>query len=385
MTAELELPGLHRKEVVRLALADLRHSRLRSAVTATVVVLSVAVVVATSGRTWATRTVVIGQLEAPAARIVRVTDQSGSGHLLPGSVDRLADVSAVEWSVALDAAGSIAHNAQSGSAHTGYLHSAVGLRRYRGDLLGASLASLVVGHVPADGEALVGVAAARDLGMPRGRGLLVDESGRLIDVVGEVRFAAPIADLNDYAFVRGFGPPGEADGEVGEIRLLARTSADVPAFIRLLPDILGPADPRALAIEGSGDLARLQAGLGEEVGSLDTAVLLGSLVFGVVVVSVNLFGSVAARRREIGLRRTQGAERSSIAAMLIVETTVIATFSAVAGALMGSVIVYAQVSSVPRVTLSVSAAALVVIGAILASLPPAVAAARQDPLYALRA
>lgn len=376
--------GLRRTELVRLAVTGIGRSRARSTVTVAVMALSVIAIIASTGRTSATRTDVLTQLESPSARLMRVTDPSGRGRVPIGASDRLASVSSVEWFLALDAAGAIARNAGSGSPSTGYANGSAGIRQYTGDLLGGELGRLVAGRAPGKGEAVVGAAAARDLGLSDGRGRVTNGSQQTVGVVGEVRFAGDLNDLNDYVLVNSLGTRTGSAGEVGELIILSRTTSAVAGLAELLPGLLGPEDPRALAIEQSGELTRLRELLGLEVGELNTAILFGSLLFGAILVSVNLFGAVSARRREIGLRRTQGAERSSIAAMLMIETGVIAVVGSLVGIAVGTLVVYAQTLLAPDIILSLSAATLVSMSAIIGSLPPAVAASMQEPLYALR-
>lgn len=345
-----------------------------------VVALAVGAVVASSGRTEAARRNVLDRLEDPTARIVRVVDRTGQAGLHPDVVSRLAGISSVEWVIAFSPAGSLGRNPDIGGEVEGFAREAVGTRLFWGSLLESPLAHLTGGRPAGPGEALAGSRAAQTLGLADRIGTVEDEVLGGLAVVGDVGFDAPVESLAHYVLI----DAGAASGRVGEVIILVRTSAAVEPLVDLLPGLLAVQDPRSIGVDLADELLALRAALTREVGELNTAVLLGSLALSALLVTVNLFGAIAERRREFGLRRTQGATRSTIAALVIVESGIIAVAGAATGATLSSVIVALQTGAVPDPSLSVSIGALVAVAALAGSIPAALAAAFREPLYALR-
>lgn len=375
--------GIHPVELLRLGVTGARRGRARSAVSIAVTALAVLAIVASTGRTAAVVREVRAGLETPDARLIRAIDMGGRSRLAPGDAARVGSLDRVVWHLALDPPQATARNAFAGDAVVGYARGSVGIRRYAGDLLLAGLASVASGRLPRQGEAVAGVSAAHDLGLADGRGA-VESGGVAIPVVGVVAFSGALADLNGYVLADTPGDAGGGSWAVGTVIALVRSSADVERVAALLPAILGPDDPASLVVDEPGARNALLAGLAETASGLNTAILVGALGVCAVIVSISQFGAVSARRREIGLRRVEGAERTSIAALLLIETGLLGSLGALAGLVVGISLVAATTRTGIDPALGLSVAALVVVAGLAGALPPAVAAGRQEPLFALR-
>ncbi|HZS14039.1 MAG TPA: ABC transporter permease [Candidatus Dormibacteraeota bacterium] len=144
-------------------------------------------------------------------------------------------------------------------------------------------------------------------------------------------------------------------------------------------------DPRALAVQPLDQLRPLLA-----------LVTVLSVAIGAGVVANTLGLSVVERRREIGLLRAAGAAGGQVFRLFLAEAAVLAGAGAVLGVVLGilvaGVLVHQLAPSdlgVPAVSLSVAAVlgsmALGVAMALLGAYLPARAAARMNPLAALRA
>lgn len=375
-----ELPGIRPAVLFRLATVSITRYPTRSAVIVLVVALAVAMVVGTSGRTEATRRAVLARLEDPSARLIRVIDRTGRAGLAPAAVDRIRGLGAVEWVFALDPPGALAVNAAIGGPLEGYGRDRVGTRVYWGPLPLESVARSATGRMPNVGEAVAGEQAARVLGLADRAGAIADERRGAIAIVGSITFGSPVESLDSYVLIRG----APADGPIGEILVLTRTSRAVDWLLTRLSDLVAVEDPRAIAIIGTEELRGLRTSLAREVGELDVAILFGTLATGALLIGAVMFGAAAERRREFGLRRSQGAARSTIAALMIVEATILSAVGAIGGGAVGSLVVVQQVASLPDPWLTVSVAVLVSLSAVGGSIPAAATAALQEPLYVLR-
>lgn len=379
MTDPGRLPGIRASVLLRLAGRGIGNHRVRSTITVAVVALAVAAVVGTTGRTEAARRSLLAQLEQPSARLVRVTDRAGEANLAPAAISRLSRLPSVAWVVALSPAGPLARNAALAGPRGGNAADAVGTRRYWGDLLGGPLVREVRGRLPRPDEALAGERAAAVLRLADGLGTVDDEDAGPLAVVGSFSAITPVEDLESYALIR--AADGSSDA-IGEILILVRTSAQVEPLVERLPHLIGAEAP--VAIARASELLAVRAGLAAEVGALDTAILTVSLGSAALLIAAILYGAIEERRREFGLRRSQGATRSAISALVIIESTVLAVIGALAGSIVGSLVVASQTGLVPDPALTVAVAVLVILAAIVGSLPPAAAAALREPLYVLR-
>lgn len=372
------LRGIRPSVLILLARRGITDHRVRSAVTALVVALATVAVIGTTGRTEATRRTLLTRLEVPEARLVRVVDRDGQANLSSAAVSRIASLQSVAWVVGLSPAGPIGRNPALGGPREGYASEAVGTRRYWGDLSGGPLVRAVSGREPAVGEAMIGERAARILGLADHVGTIDDEDAGPVAVVAAVAALSPVESLGAYVLIRG----DEVNELITELLILIRTSAQVEAFVQRLPDLLGLDSP--LGIERATELLAIRESLATEVGELDAAILAGSLTSGILLIGAILYGAIEERRREFGLRRSQGATRSTIAALVVIESTQLALAGTVLGAIAGTLLVVAQTGALPDPALTVAVGALVILAALAGSILPAGAAALREPLYVLR-
>lgn len=377
----MTLPGgaIRASSVVHLAFGSFRRHLLRGAALGLVAAVAAGAVVGTSGRTDVSRQSILVQLASPSARLITITagDQTlGS----PTAIDRIAALSSVEWVLGLSKPGSVGRNLGLGSARTGYAGTAAGTLDYWGDLLGGPLLRQMYGRAPATGEALVGQRASLALGLADHVGGISDDLNGPVAVVGEFRAADPVGNLDAYALVRA---PANREG-LYQVLILARDASSVEALATLVPALLPPSE-RPPAVERASQLLTLRAALISEVGQLDVAVLAASLGSSILIVAVMVYASVQERRREFGLRRTQGATRSTIGVLVLLESAALAFAGSVIGTAIAYLAVTAQTGLSPDLGLVLSGAVLVALAGCVGSVPSALLASYREPLYVLRA
>jgi ABC-type antimicrobial peptide transport system permease subunit len=132
------------------------------------------------------------------------------------------------------------------------------------------------------------------------------------------------------------------------------------------------------------DMRHTAATLMLSAGVNPKVVSLGSLVSSALLIAAILYGAVEERRREFGLRRSQGATRSTIGALVVAEASLLAVAGTTAGAVAASIAVAVPTATLPDPTLTFAIGALVTLSAVAGSIPPALSAALREPLYVLR-
>lgn len=139
-----------------------------------------------------------------------------------------------------------------------------------------------------------------------------------------------------------------------------------------------PSDALAAQVAAEGAFTSLFLGLG----------VVALLVGGVGIANVMVI-SVLERRREIGLRRALGATRFDVASQFLIEALLLSGLGGVAGAVIGTAVVWAYAPTqgwavvVPPAAILGGVGAALIIGT-LAGLYPSAKAARLTPAEALR-
>jgi putative ABC transport system permease protein len=222
-----------------------------------------------------------------------------------------------------------------------------------------------------------------------------DPVTKFIDVSnGPRRIVGVVADVDDESVV-----PQPAmtvyhplDQEIGIGRLFVRTRTDpyalVPPITRLIRDL---AADQPVERPATLEDVRAEVLAPERVNAFVFAgFAFVALTIAVVGVAGVLAFSVSARTREFGIRLAIGSAPIHLLSRVVADGAVIAVSGVVVGAVAGAVLArvaasYVQDLRLPDVLPTVVAATLLVAAAVLASLTPAVRAARVDVVRALRA
>lgn len=370
--------GLRASVVVRLAARSAVRRRTRALVSVAILGLATGIGVGVAGRADAAAATIRDELEQPSARLLRVTDADGQAGITLASLTRLESVNAVSWAAGLGEAGSLVRTMASQTV----VSDAVGSRFFVGDFPPFVLANST-SRPPPPGQAVAGARAAKTLGLGDGVGPVHDEELGPLGVIGTVLFSEELDDLNGYVLIAP-ETSGRSDFPIGEVIILTDASGSIDALASASASVLGVGNPQSIRIKLPPNLSTLRIALDRELSSLNAAVLAVSVIVGAAMVSINVLGAVAERRREFGLRRTQGASRQAIAALIIVEVVGVGSAGIVLGAASSLVIVRLTLGAQIDLALAMAIGAIMLIAALIGSLPPALAAAYRQPIYALR-
>lgn len=236
---------------------------------------------------------------------------------------------------------------------------------------------LVAGREPLPGEAIVSVAALDRLGLAQASGALSDQTATH-PIVGAYEASAPLEDLAAGVIVA--GAPGEA---ALELRVLIDTASSAEATTAAVLGLVSPPDPESMAVDSPSGIAATAAALDAEMASSGRALLLLVLTADGFLVAAVTLADVLVHRRDLGRRRTLGATRADLTALVSVRALIAGAVGALLGCLGGWAASMIGGWTTP-LGFALGAGTLATIVATLSALPPAAHAARLDPVAVLR-
>lgn len=360
------------RALAREGVASARTQPVASAVAVLILATVCTVVFATTGQAAASERRVIQRLDATGSRTLVISDPSGSAGLTANRLDVVTALESVEWALALGEPRDMTNTALGAGA------TPVSVRPVYTAL--PPPVTSRTGRPPAAGEVLLGTQAQTAGGFATPVGALTRDQ-RIVPVVGGFTAAPPLTSLDDVALVRTEPGPGQP---LQTLVVVARTVHDITELERVLPGLLVVEDPTQLQVSSPAILAELQDVVSGEVGRNTRRLMLLVLATGLGLVAVTQYGTIAARRRDFGRRRALGATRADLMAVIVAQTLTCALAGVTLGCLTGLAVVHLIAGALPAATFVAGVAGLVVVSAVLAAAPPAIAAARIDPVRILR-
>lgn len=361
-----------------------------TATAALVIAIVCLVVFATTGQSAAAERAVMDRIDGVGTRLVTAFDQSGNARMQARGVEDVARLDTVSWAFALGSVTDVRN------ADTGALSSGVALRPLFGGLPPAL--DITTGRAPRDGEAVLGVDAARALGIVDGVGA-VSDGQRTWPVVGVYEATGPLASLSTSVLVpspttapasgaavtsaeaqRTTPPPVEAR----YVYAMASDVTTVDALAEALPAVMPAAEPRQITVETPDGALALREVVAGELGASSRQLMAVVLGVGLALITITMLGAVAGRRRDFGRRRALGATRTAIVTLVLVQTGVAAVAGVALGVVGGLAVVSHQTGSLPDPAFTAGVATLAVLIALAGAVPPALAAAHRDPVRILR-
>lgn len=348
-----------------------RSQPVSSLVTLLIVGAVCGVILSTTGQTVQAERAVLARIDEAGTRSIVVADLDGRAGLHPDAVRRIEALSGVEWVVGLGPASDVRAAGVAGGQ--------------------PAAARVVFGEIPpvvvtsgwgrSPGTVLVGVEAQSILGLRVPAGGVESAHGGLA-VVGWFDASDPLSFL-DRSLLEA-ADPADPDPVLRSIHVLADRPEQVAAVAEAVVAVLDPLDPASVGVETSEALAQIRAAVQGELGTFGRRLVLMVLGAGLVLVGLNMYGTVTTRRRDFGRRRALGASRGAIVALVTFQTALTALVGAAVGTVIGGVVVWRLTGDPPEIQFAAAVATLAVLATIAAALPPAVVAARRDPVKVLR-
>jgi len=355
-------------EAVRMMIAR----PVSSVVTGLIVAGVCGVILSTTGQSVQAETQVLAQIDAAGTRSIVITDTNGAAGIGPDAVDRVGRLSGVSWAVgfgpAVDvhAAGIPGGNPAAARAVYGALPAEV----------------TTSGWDQTPGTVLVGPYAQESLGLKIPAGGVVTNDNVDYAVVGSFSAVDPLAILNRSLIAA--ADPSNPDPTLRVIYVLTDRPEDVAPVAAAVLGVVDAADPTAVGIQTSQAIVEIRKAVQGELGRYSRRLVTVILIVGLVLVGLNVYGTVTTTRRDYGRRRALGASRPDIITLVTTQTLTIGAVGAVAGSVVGDIVIWRLTHSTPNLTFTAAIATLAILTAGAAAIPPAVIAARRDPVSILR-
>ncbi|MFI7573710.1 ABC transporter permease [Micromonospora sp. NPDC049497] len=213
--------------------------------------------------------------------------------------------------------------------------------------------------------------------------------GRAFTVIGVLGTAVGSPSLLEAVIM----PDGVARGRFGltaPLSLMVQTRVGAAELVASqAPLALAPQQPDALTVQRPAEPVATRAKIAADTQALLLTLALVTLAIGAVGIANTMLVSVLQRVGEIGLRRSLGATRASVAVLFMLESVLVGLFGGVLGASAGVLIVVGvgylrQWTPVMEPWLAPGGALLGALVGVLAGIYPAWRASRVEPVAALR-
>lgn len=164
--------------------------------------------------------------------------------------------------------------------------------------------------------------------------------------------------------------------------------ADSPELVaplaRAVSSVLAAADPSKVTVQTSENFAVLHDLVQDQLGASGRGLTLAILALCALLAAAILYGTTTMRRKDFGRRRALGASQHLIIRLLLTQVLLLALIGAALGTVAGLVALTFTGDPLPGPHYVLGLAALAVCVGLVASLAPALSAARREPITELR-
>lgn len=366
--------------IFREAVASARSQPVASSLTVAMVAGMCVAVLLTTGRTVPAEQAVLARIDeaGTSSIIVRVDPDAG---VTVSLLDRLQAVQGIEALAGFGPTIDVRNAAVPGATK-------IALRNAYGSVGGTPLFARAGTRALGGDVALASSEAATALGFHDGTGALITDDGSSVVVVGDLVVPRHLNFLEPPVVVPSSTPQATSgvhpQAPLAVLVALADSPAEVAAVEATVRSYLRDVEPGKVTIETSAGLAAIRAAVGGELGRYGRGTVLGILAISAILVAANLLALVMMRRKDFGRRRALGAKRSLVASLLLVQVSLLAVVGGVLGASGTLIGLAAAGDPLPAADFAIALVVAGVVTAVLSALPPAVFAARRDPLHELR-
>lgn len=371
-SASTSAEGLRTANPLRILLAASRAAWSQRVLSLAIVIISggvVATTLATAGQVVSAERSVLARIDDADVSTIEVVDDQGAAGLDVSSVQRIQSLSSVAWAIGLGPIQDVRPAGLPGA-------EPVPAR----NVVGTSPALRFAMPIGQEPIAFVGAASGARLGLAEASGAVDVSSGVQLPVVGLFSVADPLSALDDTVLVT----DPSWTGPVRRIFVQVDRPEDVIVTAGAIAASLGGADGQRARVEVAEDLALVRAAVRGELGGAGRATVLQALGAGLVLAALTIYAGLQGRRKDFGRRRALGASRWQLTAIVLLQVLVAAIPGAALGAIGGVIAVTAISGTDPGWQYPVAVMLLTLVAMTAAAAVPAVTAAWQDPVSALR-
>lgn len=360
------------RDVLHDAVRRLRRPLTPTLISVLIVLAATTAVFATTGISTASQQRTMDRLNSPEGRLIAITDQQGDAGLLPESVVAVATLAGVEWAAGIGPAQDMSNSNLPGGG-------AVAARPFYGEL--PAPVHVDTDRILVEGDALTGPGQAAVLGLGTATGAIGNRTASAL-VVGDFVASSPLPSLNDNTLL--IADATTSPGRLLTIWVSVDDISRLPVLTEAVKDSLIVANPGALQVDSAAEIAELSADVVAEMERTAVLTITGLLAAAAVLIGAVQYGRVAGMTRDIGRRRALGATRSLVVATLLINSLLCALAGAALGAVIGLTVDAVIAKSLPPAGFTFGVCVLTTLAALAGTVPPAVRAARLDPVKILR-
>jgi len=210
----------------------------------------------------------------------------------------------------------------------------------------------------------------------------MDKFGRELAVVGTFETDTPLRFLQQR-MLRSPGPSPSTE-EVQAVYFGVEDASNIPSVVAGALMALAPDRSTSITVETAEALVAVRAAVRGELEVFSRQLVTLVLGIGLVLVALNLYGTVTSHRRDFGRRRALGASRSLVVGLVVFQTVLVATIGVFVGMAVGAGLIWRWTGSVMSLDFALAIGALAILTAVLGTIPPALMAAFRDPVRILR-
>lgn len=331
------------------------------------VAIMTATVLVTTSRARTAAAQVTARVEAAGSLKLLITDPTNPELVSAAVVATLDNVTGVQAAAGVGTARDVT-NAAAGEGGT-----RVAAWPITADL--SRIAELTAGRWPREGEAIITTRTQTTLGMDAPVGAVIDQQAKRA-IVGSYRPRPGFEDLDGVLIT-------QTTAAAPTLLIVLASPAYAGPIQKLAISTIRPTNEQALQVTSPTAVADLQTAVSNDLGQYARLLTLLTMSVGAILIAIVVLSQILLQRKDIGRRRALGAPRWAVTVLVISQVAIPATIGALVGATIGLLLPGAGHEPLD---MPLAAASLIVgiLVATLAAIPPALIAARRDPVRVLR-